>query len=97
MAKRGRPTHPQHRERLAYARAQAQARFRGEPWQFTWDTWWQLWEPWWQWRGMGADDYCMIREDHSEPWSPRNCWVVPRREYLSPRGRFWRCGQLTKA
>lgn len=67
--------------RAAYARMKAQARYRGEPWEFKFETWIQMWDEHnlWHLRGRAGDSYCMKRIDTEKPWSPDNTAVMIRK------------------
>ncbi len=77
-----RPKLPLADQKMAFNRQKAQAKFRGEGWEFDFDQWWRAWEPLWDRRGMRREDYCMIRPDPSQPWSEQNHLIVTREQYL---------------
>ena len=83
---------PLSEQKLAFARARAQAKFRDEPWQMTWEEWWSLWQPHWHQRGMSLDSYCMIRKNHDLPWSKDNALVIQREQYLCLGQPWFRMG-----
>lgn len=67
-----------------YARAKAQAKFRGEGWTFTDKSWYKLWQDSGHIKRIGkqADCYCMARKNLQKPWGPHNCLIVERRKHL---------------
>ena len=71
-----------HEQHTAWHRQRAQAHFRGEDWQLTFEEWQQAWGAKWFQRGRGRDDYCMTRLDPSSAWHPKNIDVVTRLEHL---------------
>lgn len=66
--------------RTRYSRAQAQARYRREPWEFDIESWYQIWQ------ASGVQDqightmqsYTMVRRDIDHPWSANNCMIMRR-------------------
>lgn len=69
---------------VRYSRQQAQARYRKQEWAFTDKTWFKMWEDSGVMEHMGREphQYCMVRLDPIEAWSPKNCIIVPRRMHL---------------
>lgn len=90
-----RPTQPLNRQRLAWCRQKAQAKFRNEEWDMTFETWWRLWQPLWSERGMGTDNYCMTRQDDDLPWSESNVLLIQRWHYLSNQGPYYKTQHKT--
>jgi hypothetical protein len=90
-----RPTGPLSRQRLSWHRQRCQARYRNEPWHIDFDAWWQLWQPYWDQRGMKTTEYCMIRQDDTQPWQLSNVLIVQRWEYLSTRGNYYKMQHRT--
>lgn len=91
-----RPKLPLDQQRLAYHRQRAQAKFRGEPWDMTFDQWWEMWQPYWALRGMSRDSRCMIRRDHTRSWHPENCAIIERHQYLCLGEPWHRMGQRSQ-
>ena len=81
-----------------YLKAKAQARYRMEPWDLTWDYWWGLWTKSGQWnnRDRTKDGYCMSMQDRELGWVPGNVDIITRGEHFahraSLRGRPSRSG-----
>lgn len=59
-------------QRLAWRRAAAQARFRGEQWLVSWEQWLEFWGDDWARRGRGPDQLRMARLDWQQPWQISN-------------------------
>lgn len=76
------PVKPLTQMRVAWNRQRTQARFRSEPWDFSFEDWWAIWEPKWEIRGREQEDWCMIRVDTTKPWSPDNVQIVNRQDWL---------------
>ena len=75
-----------HQMHMPYLRSKAQARFRGEAWELTFDDYYELWRDHWEFRGRGLDDLIMSRQHENLAWSRDNCHIVTRRDHL--RGYF---------
>lgn len=98
MAKRGRPgprphvwvsgPDPQvHRQRTAWARARAQAQWRGEGWEITWPQYQEIWGDLWQRRGRTRHSLCLARPDYDLPWCVTNVEIITRQEHARRQGR----------
>jgi hypothetical protein len=73
----------------------AQAKFRSEEFELTFEEFYELWEGYWKLRGRKPDDLCMTRKDSSQAWSRANCEIITRKEHLQNQG-FSRGGQGMK-
>lgn len=77
-----------HQQHIAWHRMRAQAAYRGEDWDLTFEQFQEIWSTHWHQRGRGSDDYCLTRTDYTQPWSPDNIEVLPRRLQLRRRSEF---------
>jgi len=70
-----------------YAMAKSQARYRKEEWAFTDESWYKMWKDSGVMEHMGVQShqYCMVRKDPIEAWSPKNCIIVSRRMHFRKR------------
>jgi hypothetical protein len=61
-------------------RMRAQANYRGEPWDLSFEDYKLFWptEELWRQRGRGAEELCMTRLDPEGAWSRTNSVVLPR-------------------
>jgi hypothetical protein len=68
---------------LCYLRAKAQAKFRKEFWEFSFEDWWAMWEASGQWHNKGkkAHEYCMMQHDTDQGWTKANAYVATRAEH----------------
>ena len=73
---------------MPWLRARAQANYRNEDWQLTFDQFAELWDQHWHERGRGPDQYCMSRHDMSGPWSIDNAFIITIREHRGMWGRM---------
>jgi hypothetical protein len=73
------------RRRLAYIRSRAQAKYRNEDWELTFEDWCHFWntEKLFNQRGRKINDLTMVRFEESEPWSTANCVIITRLNQLS--------------
>lgn len=60
----------------------AQAKFRGEEWDLSFDEFYELWKNDWYNRGRQRDNVCMSRKDSSLPWNKDNTIIVVRYDHL---------------
>jgi hypothetical protein len=73
-----------HEQYICWLKAKAQANFRKESWELTFEQYEFLWNQdgsWYQ-RGRGSDDLLMTRRDSSQPWNKDNCYIELRRTHL---------------
>lgn len=73
--------------RLSYSRMKAQAKYRGEPWDLSWEEFQEIWEGKWHLRGSGADDMCLTRIDWDGIWNKDNVIIVSRIEHWQKQAR----------
>lgn len=72
-----------HDQYYAWLRHRAQAKFRGETHDLTFEQWLDLWpEELWLQRGRDADSLCLSRVDFWGDWEISNVEVMSRREHL---------------
>lgn len=78
----------QHDKYYAWQKHRAQAKFRGEPHDLTWDQWDQLWsrERWLE-RGRGIEQLCLALLDEELGWTITNVQVMTRREWFKIKRR----------
>jgi hypothetical protein len=62
--------------------AKAQAAFRDEPWDLTFEEYCFLWKDHWEDRGRQPDNVCMTRKDDEGPWDKHNTEIVTRKEHF---------------
>lgn len=65
-----------------FLQARAQAKFRNEEWNLTFDEFYDLWEDRWIHRGKNSVDYCMTRDEPTGAWEKKNVLVMTRYEQL---------------
>lgn len=82
--------HYKHSMYLPWLRAKAQARFRDEDWQLTFEEFYELWKDHWPKRGRAVDALCMSRMDFDAEWSVANCRIVDRADHLKRQGEYRR-------
>lgn len=62
--------------------ARAQANFRKEGFDLTFEQWCELWMPLWHRRGRKPDDVCMTRVDIERPWTWGNVIIIERKDHF---------------
>lgn len=73
----------------AYLKHRAQARFRKEPYQLSWEDWQTLWsDSDFQKRGRSKNDLCLARLDHLGAWELCNVVVCTRLEVLKRASEY---------
>ena len=70
-----------HDQYVAWGRARAQALWRGEAWELTFEEFRTVWGADWSRRGRGSDDLCMTRQDLTGPWSVHNVELMTRADH----------------
>ena len=70
-----------HSKYVAWSRARAQALFRQEGWNLTFEEFEQIWGDQWHRRGRARDDLCMTRTDPDLAWDTHNVELVTRAEH----------------
>lgn len=66
---------------LQHARARAQAKFRGEAWNLTFEDWCEAWAGNWHRRGRHPNSLLLSRIDVRQPWQRDNVRLVDRYEH----------------
>lgn len=98
------PDEYKHSMYMPWQRASAQARFRNEGWDLSFEQFYELWKDEWNNRGRQPDNMCMTRDDYEGAWEIGNVTVVTRREHLqrqqanrhSPGYKGPKCGRPLK-
>lgn len=73
----------------AWLKHKAQANYRHEEHELSWEDWLEIWTPDnWANRGRAATDLCLSRIDPYGAWAANNVQVVERREHLKRQGEF---------
>ena len=67
-------------QRLSWSRMKAQAKFRKEPWDLSWEDYNQIWDKKWHLRGTEKGSYVLTKIDQSGVWHKDNVEVIPRLE-----------------
>jgi len=75
------PDPVRHKRYIAFLRQKAQANFRDEGWNFTFDEWLAVWGENIVYRGRQRGTMTMVRVDYKQPWSKTNSRIVDRREH----------------
>jgi hypothetical protein len=65
----------------AYLKHKAQAKYRREDYELTWEEWEEFWEKDWDNRGRSLTSSILIRIDNTQSWSKSNCTITIRQEF----------------
>lgn len=83
----------EHDKYYAYLKHKAQAKFRGEYHDLTWEQWQELWPTdLFLKRGRGVDDLCLSQIDPELGWTRNNLEVITRRLQLQRSGKMRKDG-----
>jgi hypothetical protein len=66
----------------------AQANYRKEQFELSFEDFQQLWEGKWHRKGRGNLDYCLTRDDFNDSWNIANTVCVPRVDQLSRQKQY---------
>jgi len=80
------PDEYKHSMYVPWMKAKAQANFRGEEWDLSFDEFYLLWREEWPNRGRQPEDMVMTREDTEGVWNKKNTILMTRREHLVRHG-----------
>jgi len=74
---------------LVYRQQELNARKRGIPWLFTFETWWSIWDKSGHWneRGRDSHQYCMSRFDDKGVYEASNVSIATNNKNRSERNR----------
>lgn len=71
-----------HAQYLAFLQMRAQANYRKESFELTFEDFQRLWSTHWDQKGRGRDHYCLTREDPKGAWDTSNTVCLLRVEHL---------------
>ena len=71
-----------HAQYLAFLQMRAQANYRRETFELSFEDFQQLWRDKWDLKGRGSDDYCLTRDDPDGSWTIDNVSCIPRIDHL---------------
>ncbi len=66
----------------AFLKRKAQANFRNEGWEMTYEEFYDLWKDDWNNRGRLSHQVCMSRRDDEKPWTRENAYIRLRYDQL---------------
>lgn len=77
-----------HKQHLAFLQMRAQANYRKEVFELTFEDFQYLWRDHWDMKGRAIDDYCLTRKDPEGSWDKHNTICLPRIEHLRRQKTF---------
>ena len=66
--------------RLAWNRMRAQAKFRGETWDLSWEDFMAIWDTKWHLRGTNKESMVLTKRNQEGDWTKDNVEICPRLE-----------------
>jgi hypothetical protein len=76
----------QREQRLSWNRMRAQAKFRNELWDISWEQFLDIWAAHWHMRGRAVNSLCLTRVDWHGPWTVDNTKLVSRKAHVQMQG-----------
>ena len=73
--------------RLSWTRMKAQAKYRNEAWDLSWEQYQDIWMDKWHLKGRGSEDLCLTRIDWSGAWHIDNVNLVFRADHVRRQSR----------
>lgn len=80
------PDEYKHQMYLPFLRVRAQAKYRDEPFDLTFEEFFQVWNGLWDQRSRDLSGLCMTRIDWEGPWNKDNIEIISREEHLIKQG-----------
>lgn len=77
-----------HAQYLAFLQMRAQANYRGEEFNLSFEDYQTLWQGKWERKGRGTEDFCLTRDDPEGAWVIDNVICLPRVEQLYKQAKY---------
>lgn len=77
-----------HQQYCAWLQARAQASYRSESFELTFEQFQALWAEHWHQKGRQSQDYCLTRIDPDGAWCEGNVEAMPRLDHLRRQRQF---------
>ena len=71
---------------LPWLKSKAQAKYRDEVWELTFDDYYELWNGNWEYRGRDGEELCMTRIDCEGDWAKNNVEIITNKEKCRRHG-----------
>lgn len=71
-----------HQQYCAWLQMKAQASYRGESWQLTFEDFQWLWQDHWHLKGRASNQYCLTRTDPKGAWHRNNVTCTLRLDHI---------------
>lgn len=68
--------------------AKAQANFRGEEWDLSFEDYYEAWNGLWDQRGRLSDELCMTRIDYEGAWEKSNIEIITRKQHCGKQKEY---------
>jgi hypothetical protein len=80
------PDEFKHEMYLPWLRSKAQANYRKEEWDLSFEEFYLIWKEQWHNRGRKIDNVCMSRDDMDGVWDKNNIIIITRHEHIKRTG-----------
>ena len=81
------PDEELHQMYMPWLKAKAQANYREEGWNLSFEEFAELWNDHWDQRGRSSNSMCMTRIDPEKPWTRDNTEVIQRYAHIVKQGK----------
>jgi len=81
------PDEQVHKMYQPWLTSRAQANFRGEGFDLTFEQWCAVWGPHWDRRGRKPQDVCMTRSNIDLPWTYSNVIIIERKDHFEHQNK----------
>jgi hypothetical protein len=82
------PDEYKHQMYTPWMMARAQANFRKEEWNLSFEEYFDAWDNLWDQRGRLSEQLCMTRIDYFGAWEKNNIEIITRKEHCSKQREF---------
>lgn len=82
------PDEERHKMYQPWLLAKAQANFRKEAWNLSFEEYYEMWKPHWDNRGRKPGNVCMTRKDIDYGWEVGNVMIITRSEHFVRQGEM---------
>jgi len=82
------PDEYKHSMYVPWMKMKAQANFRNEPWDLSFEEFFTAWNGQWEKRGRASEALCMTRIDYEGDWNANNIVIITRKEHCQKQSEF---------
>lgn len=82
------PDEYKHQMYQPWLMAKAQANFRKEEWDLSFEDYFAAWDGLWEQRGRLSDELCMTRIEYNGAWTKDNIEIITRKEHCGKQKQY---------